>query len=60
MKVIAEGVESADQRDWLASQHCDDVQGFLFGQPVLPDEFELLLASQPFMTGPPHRIQSPS
>ena len=60
LKVIAEGVESAEQRDWLAAQHCDYLQGFLFGQPVLPAEFEQLLAGQPFLMAPPHRLQSPS
>ena len=60
LKVIAEGVESVDQRDWLASQHCDYLQGFLFGLPALPADFEQMLAGQPFMMAPPHRIQSPS
>ena len=60
LKVIAEGVESAEQRDWLAAQHCDYLQGFLFGQPVPPAQFEQLLAGQPFLMAPPHRIQSPS
>ena len=60
LKVIAEGVESAEQRDWLAAHHCDYLQGFLFGPPVAAQEFEQLLASQPLMPAAPHRIQSPS
>ena len=60
LKVIAEGVESAEQRDLLAAQHCDYLQGFLFGAPVLPEDFEQLLAAHPSMGAPPHRIQSPS
>jgi len=43
LTVIAEGVETFDQYDWLVSQGCDCVQGFLFGRPVPVDEFELLI-----------------
>ena len=61
LKVIAEGVESTEQRDWLASQQCDFVQGFLFGQPLEPAAFEQLLGEQPFMRPEPaHQIQFPS
>ena len=60
LKVVAEGVESTEQRDWLAAQHCDYLQGYLFGTPVVPEDFEQLLAGQPLMGAPPHRIQSPS
>jgi diguanylate cyclase (GGDEF)-like protein len=34
MKVTAEGVETAEQRDWTAAEGCDDLQGYLFGRPV--------------------------
>ena len=34
LKVIAEGVESAGQRDYLASLGCDAFQGYFFGHPV--------------------------
>ena len=34
MSVIAEGVESAGQRDFLASIGCDAFQGYYFGRPV--------------------------
>ncbi|GEM_PF-1564680 len=43
LKVIAEGVESAAQRDWLAERHCDYLQGFLFGQPLCAAAFEVSL-----------------
>lgn len=34
MKVLAEGVETLEQRDYLASRRCDELQGFLFSKPV--------------------------
>ena len=44
LKVIAEGVETDDQVRFLAKHHCDDVQGFYYGEPVLPEDFATLLA----------------
>ncbi len=46
LKTIAEGVETAAQRDWLAGHGCDYLQGFLFGAPVEADEFERMLVRQ--------------
>ena len=43
LQVIAEGVETAVQRDLLAAVGCDYVQGFLFSKPLPPQEFEALL-----------------
>ena len=43
MKVIAEGVETAEQRDLLSAAQCDYGQGYLFSRPVPPEEFEKLL-----------------
>ncbi|HBK47621.1 MAG TPA: hypothetical protein DDZ67_14565 [Xanthomonadaceae bacterium] len=33
LKVIAEGVETQAQYDWLSDNGCDQVQGFLLGRP---------------------------
>ncbi|XQM37606.1 GGDEF domain-containing protein [Cupriavidus sp. H19C3] len=34
LSVLAEGVESAAQREWLAALSCDEIQGFVYGRPV--------------------------
>jgi diguanylate cyclase (GGDEF)-like protein len=46
MKVIAEGVETAAQRDLLAGIGCDYGQGFLYSQPVPAEEFERLIKAR--------------
>jgi EAL domain-containing protein (putative c-di-GMP-specific phosphodiesterase class I) len=38
MQVIAEGVETAGQRDFLASIGCDAFQGYYFGRPMAASE----------------------
>nr|WP_319564981.1 EAL domain-containing protein [uncultured Rhodoferax sp.] len=43
MRVIAEGVENAAQRDLLASMDCDAFQGYYFGRPVPPENIPLFL-----------------
>jgi diguanylate cyclase (GGDEF)-like protein/PAS domain S-box-containing protein len=40
LAVIAEGVETSGQRDFLASQGCLTYQGYLFSRPVPVDPFE--------------------
>ena len=34
MRVVAEGVETAAQRDFLVEHECDEAQGFLFSRPI--------------------------
>ncbi len=43
LSVIAEGVETQEQLDFLASIKCDIVQGYYYSRPIPPEEFETFM-----------------
>ena len=45
MQVVAEGVETEEQRRLLANAGCDFGQGYLFARPMPADDFERFLAN---------------
>ena len=46
LKVIAEGVETDEQLDYLRHYGCDEIQGYLFSPPVAADRFEQILRQE--------------
>ncbi|KJK16261.1 EAL domain-containing protein [Pseudomonas sp. 2(2015)] len=46
LQVVAEGVETAEQLDFLRKQGCNEVQGYLISRPVPAQELAGLLASR--------------
>jgi len=43
LRVIAEGVETRAELEFLQRQHCDEAQGYYFSRPVSAQEFAILL-----------------
>jgi EAL domain-containing protein (putative c-di-GMP-specific phosphodiesterase class I) len=52
LSVIAEGVETEEQRDCLARMGCNSIQGYLFSKPLPLEEFQLLLSGLACMADP--------
>lgn len=46
LKVIAEGVETQTQQDFLTTAGCNELQGFIFAPAVSAEAFETLLDTQ--------------
>ena len=51
LRVIAEGVESAEDLAFLKSQNCDEAQGFYFSRPVAAAQFAQLHEFQLNLSG---------
>lgn len=56
LEVIAEGVETEEQREFLLNSGCIHFQGFLFSEPVPIEQFEVLLKER-YLFGKPVPIK---
>ena len=45
LKVVAEGVESAEQLEFLRRNGCDEMQGYYFSPPLAAEKLATLLAA---------------
>ncbi len=45
LKVVAEGVETLAQLNFMREHHCDAMQGYYFSKPLSPEQFEDFLKS---------------
>ncbi len=43
LKVVAEGVETEEQKNLLSLLKCDEIQGYLYSQPLSPEKIEALI-----------------
>ncbi|OGO16933.1 MAG: hypothetical protein A2Z02_03215 [Chloroflexi bacterium RBG_16_48_7] len=43
LSVVAEGVETQEQMDFLEEHACDQIQGYFFSRPIPPDQFASFL-----------------
>lgn len=46
LKVVAEGVETIEQVDYLSNNGCDELQGYYYGRPMPAEQFEQLVRTQ--------------
>ena len=43
LRVIAEGVETAEQKDFMVENGCDNIQGYFYAKPMPADELKTVL-----------------
>ncbi|MDQ6992704.1 MAG: EAL domain-containing protein [Mariprofundus sp.] len=50
LRLVAEGVETVEQLNWLRDRYCDQIQGYFFSPPV-PPEIAVKMITTPFPQG---------
>ncbi|MBJ6725107.1 putative bifunctional diguanylate cyclase/phosphodiesterase [Geomesophilobacter sediminis] len=58
LQVVAEGVETQEQLEFLRGNSCDIFQGYLFSHPVLPDQIAAMFGAAA-TSAPPQAVSSP-
>lgn len=55
LKTVAEGVETEEQREYLKTQNCNIMQGYLFSKPITDDEVIKLINETNEIKLPSHK-----
>ena len=58
LKVVAEGVETIDELNFLKQHQCDEIQGFILSRPLSSREFSNLISSTKIFSF--DRLKAPS
>jgi len=57
LDVLAEGVETLEQAEWLRREGCDWAQGWYYGRPMPAEDFVLTPPPEPLRRAPAKRLQ---
>jgi len=49
LQVIAEGVETLEQLDFLRARGCDEIQGYYYSHPLPVEEFVMFINGNPVL-----------
>ena len=57
LKIIAEGIETVEQAEFLLAEMCEEGQGFLYAKPLPATEFEAFLRTNK-IGAPPEMLEA--